>query len=101
MFDGFEASFTFPRKADTALVTDEFIPEAPKIRYKKVNIFMGGNAAGKTTFGKVLMEMNNFLSGRETKILRKRYHRNKASSIKILYVVGEILFEYEIGRAHV
>lgn len=71
MFNNFEIDFTIDRLQGESIVGNERIKCAPNIKYKKLNIIMGGNATGKTTFGKVICEMENLLLGRPSSIIKK------------------------------
>lgn len=94
MFNNFEIDFTIDRLQGESIVGNERIKCAPKIKYKKLNIIMGGNATGKTTFGKVICEMENLLLGRPSSIIKKIYDKKKNSRCEILFVEGKYLFNY-------
>ena len=65
MFHDFYLDFTYERKVNSAFPdNDSLFPES-KIKVRKSMVLMGGNAAGKTTFGKLLCAVNNFILGRE------------------------------------
>ena len=53
-------------------IRDEHLKERPNFRYKKVNIIMGANATGKTSFGQMLMSVFNFIHKKETAYLINR-----------------------------
>ena len=94
MFNNFEIDFTIDRLQGESIVGNERIKCAPNIKYKKLNIIMGGNATGKTTFGKVICEMENLLLGRPSSIIKKIYDKKMDSSCEILFVEGKYLFNY-------
>lgn len=94
MFNNFEIDFTIDRLQGESIVGNERIKCAPNIKYKKLNIIMGGNATGKTTFGKVICEMENLLLGRTSTIIKKIYDKKMDSSCEILFVEGKYLFNY-------
>lgn len=60
-FKNFHINFTYPKKIVGSYIEDEHLPERPNFRYKKVNILFGANASGKTTFGRILMKIFNFI----------------------------------------
>lgn len=60
-FKDFNIDFTYPRKVSNSLINCENLKGFPNFRYKKVNIILGANASGKTTLGKSLMYIFNFL----------------------------------------
>lgn len=67
-FQNFHMNLTYPKKIVGSTIEDEHLDGRPNFRYKKVNIIMGANASGKTTFGRMLMNIFNFLD-------RKNYGR--------------------------
>ena len=60
-FRNFHINMSYPKKIVDSSIQNEFLIERPNFRYKKVNIIMGGNATGKTSFGKLLMCFTNYL----------------------------------------
>lgn len=60
-FNGFHMNLSYPKKIVHSSIEDEHLLGNPNFRYRKVNILMGSNAAGKTTLGKVLMNIFNYL----------------------------------------
>lgn len=60
-FRNFEMKLTYPKKIVGSNIEEEYLVGFPNFRYKKVNILMGANASGKTTFGKMLMDIFNFI----------------------------------------
>lgn len=61
-FKNFHMNLTYPKKIVGSSLVEEHLDGHPNFRYKKVNIIMGANASGKTTFGRALMKIFNFLS---------------------------------------
>ena len=61
-FKNFHMNLTYPKKIVGSSIVEEHLDGHPNFRYKKVNIIMGANASGKTTFGRALMKIFNFLS---------------------------------------
>lgn len=60
-FKNFHMNLTYPKKIVGSSIPEEHLADRPNFRYKKVNIIMGANASGKTTFGRALMKIFNFL----------------------------------------
>ncbi len=60
-FKNFHINFTYPKKIVGSSIENEHLADRPNFRYKKVNIIMGANASGKTTFGRMLMNIFNFI----------------------------------------
>ena len=65
-FKNFNMNMTYPRKINNSYIEDEFLKGHENFRYKKVNILMGANATGKTSFGRMLMTMFNFIEKQES-----------------------------------
>lgn len=63
-FRNFHMNLTYPKKIVDSYIKDEHLLDRPNFRYKKVNILFGANASGKTTFGRVLMKIFNFIDKR-------------------------------------
>jgi len=60
-FKNFHMNLTYPKKIVGSCINEEHLFERPNFRYKKVNVFFGANASGKTTFGRILMRIFNFM----------------------------------------
>lgn len=67
-FKNFHMKLTYPKKIVGSSIEEEHLEGRPNFRYKKVNIIMGSNASGKTTFGHMLMTIFNFID-------KKNYER--------------------------
>ena len=63
-FKNFHMNLSYPKKIVGSSIAEEHLAGYPNFRYKKVNIIMGGNASGKTTFGYMLMHIFNFIEKR-------------------------------------
>lgn len=60
-FSDFEINFAYPKKLVNSTIDGEYLKTKPNFRYKKVNVIMGANASGKTTLGKAMMGIFNFI----------------------------------------
>ena len=80
-FDDFYVNFSYPKKIVNSSIEREYLPGFPNFRYKKVNILMGTNASGKTSFGKMLMYIFNFMKRKELSNITDRISDNKKESI--------------------
>ena len=65
-FKNFHLNFAYPKKIVGSCIKDEHLANRPNFRYKKVNIIMGANASGKTSFGRALMNIFNFIDAYST-----------------------------------
>ena len=64
-FEDFKINFSYPKKVENSSIKDEFLKDRPNFRYKKVNILLGANSTGKTSIGKAMMAVFNFLNKKE------------------------------------
>lgn len=67
-FKQFNMNMSYPKKIVDSYIKNETLLNHPNFRYKKVNILMGANATGKTSIGKMLMNIFNFMD-------KKQYNR--------------------------
>ena len=68
-FKNFHMNLTYPKKIVGSCIKEEHLTNRPNFRYKKVNIIMGANASGKTTFGHMLMNIFNFIDKKNYELL--------------------------------
>ncbi len=61
LFKNFHMNMSYPKKIVDSCIEGEFLKERKNFRYKKVNIIMGANAVGKTSIGKFMMHVLNFI----------------------------------------
>lgn len=64
-FKNFHMNMSYPRKISDSSINEEHLKYRPNFRYKKVNILMGANATGKTSFGRMLMNVFNFMDKKQ------------------------------------
>lgn len=64
-FNNFVMNLSYPKKIVNSSIENEFLTGFTNFRYKKVNILMGANATGKTSFGKMLMNIFNFMDKKQ------------------------------------
>lgn len=60
-FKNFHINLTYPKKIVDSCIQEEYLLERPNFRYKKVNVLLGANASGKTTLGRIIMRIFNFM----------------------------------------
>lgn len=65
-FKNFHMNMAYPKKIVDSYIDAEYLIGRENFRYKKVNILMGGNATGKTSIGKILMMICNFIKRKES-----------------------------------
>ena len=100
-FYDFNVNFSFPNKLKTSIIENENLEFVPSFRYKKLNIFVGSNATGKTSFVKCIWRTLLFLNRKEKIILDEIVNKNdKDSKIEIDLVEdnenNHILHRYKI-----
>ncbi len=62
-FHDFEMNFTYPKKIVGSIIEEEHLAGRPNFRYKKAVVLMGANATGKTSLGRALQGIINFING--------------------------------------
>ena len=70
-FKNFHMNMSYPKKIVNSYIEEEFLKDHPNFRYKKVNIIMGANASGKTSLGRMLMNIFNFMDKKEMEKITK------------------------------
>ncbi|MBS9778320.1 MAG: ATP-binding protein [Gammaproteobacteria bacterium] len=60
-FDNADIDLTFPRTVKDSPIEGEFLDGRPSFHFKRVCILAGANASGKTSFGKVLCGIQNYI----------------------------------------
>lgn len=65
-FRDFHINMAYPKKIVNSYIPNECLKDRKNFRYKKVNILMGGNATGKTSIGRMLMAICNFMKRKDS-----------------------------------
>lgn len=97
-FKNFHMNMSYPKKIVDSTIEGEFLAERKNFRYKKLNIIMGGNATGKTSFGKLIMGFANYVKDGDYKRFMKVIDdRSKRATLKIDFVAQEnVLYRYDL-----
>lgn len=61
-FDDFCINFTYPKKIVNSIIDGENLEGRERFRYKKAVILMGANATGKTSLGKALLRIFEYMA---------------------------------------
>ena len=89
-FDKFSINFSYPRKIVRSLIKGEHLEGKENFRYKKVNIIMGSNANGKTSFGRLLNgTLKYIVSGTEDSLIDLVNDKRKIGVISIDIVLSD------------
>ena len=93
MFRNFELDLTYERKLIHPLAKDDVLFEGSRIKVRKNLIVMGANASGKTTFGKLLCMILNFIRGRSLddeyfNLPKVQYDKARDATFEIEFAVG-------------
>ena len=94
-FKNFHMNMSYPKKIVNSYREEEFLKDHPNFRYKKVNILMGANASGKTSFGRMLMNIFNFMDKKEMdRVTRAICDTSKKAtfSIDFITIEGDCLY---------
>lgn len=89
MFQDVTLDFTYSRRVKNSLIEGEYLEEFPNVRFKRVCVIMGPNAAGKTTLGRLMCAINNYLLERRPieQVRENIYDTSKPAMVDLLYVV--------------
>ncbi|MDY3047893.1 MAG: hypothetical protein SOR23_06675, partial [Candidatus Enterosoma sp.] len=69
-FNDFQICFSYPRKLKKTTIQNENLKAFPSFKYKKLNVFLGSNASGKTSMMKVIYSFLNFISRKEERYIK-------------------------------
>lgn len=97
-FKNFEIDFSYKTINPSSLIEYEYLEKYPNIKFKKLNIFIGTNASGKTVFGKLLSDILFFIENRDDKILNNIAVSEKKSMFSIDFIIKKeeyILYRVE------
>lgn len=87
LFKNFHMNMSYPKKIVDSGVDGEYLKNRKNFRYKKVNILMGANAVGKTSIGRILMSVFNFvLRDKRDELIEKIGEKEKTASITVDFV---------------
>ncbi len=79
-FYDFNVNFSFPNKLKTSIIENENLEYVPSFRYKKLNVFVGSNASGKTSLIRCIWRTLLFLNRKEKIILDEIVNKNDQES---------------------
>lgn len=83
-FNDFQVNFSYPKQVKTSIIENENLKNIPTFRYKKLNVFVGSNASGKTSLVKCIWMTLLFLARKEKQAMKKIINYNdKPSKIEI------------------
>lgn len=89
-FQNFDLNFSYPKKIVNSTIPEEYFITKPNFRYKKLLILIGTNASGKTSIGKLLVAIVNFIRKKESnKILRHIKDNSKEASFEMDFALDE------------
>ena len=89
-FDNFEINFSYPIKLRKTLIQNENLFNKTSFRYKKLNIFVGSNATGKTSLIKCIWNILLFLNLKEQNIINEIINKNNKPSNIVLDYAEEL-----------
>lgn len=90
-FNDFDINMSYPKKIVNSPIANEYLSERSNFRYKKINILMGGNATGKTSLGRLLMQfMNYFKDGTVARITDMISDCSKEAYLNIDFVTKHL-----------
>ena len=97
-FEDFKINFSYSDNIKNSSIKDEFLKDRPNFKYKKVNILLGANATGKTSVGKAMMAIFNFLKRKEiSKITQYIRDIKSETSFSIDFILDEKNILYRVN----
>ena len=96
-FNHFHINFSYPRRLLNSTIDSEFLEGRPNFKYKKAIILMGANATGKTSLGKALLSIFNFMHNGNPDLLKDMVCRQSVPatfSIDIVNVIQNNLVRF-------
>lgn len=100
-FNQFEINLSYPQKLNNSLIKNEYLSQLSNFRYKKMNIFIGSNASGKTSLIQCIWKILLFLQRKERNIIEDLIHSpNKESSIELDFADNQFLYRIKIKTAN-
>lgn len=101
MFKDFEVDFTYERKVKHTLSQNDVLMKDSRINVRKNLIIMGGNASGKTTFGKLLCLICNYIvrgyvDKNYFRLDEVRYDHGLASSFYVEFFLGGYVYSVDV-----
>lgn len=72
-FQDFELDLTYPRKNSQSFIDYEYLENIPSFKFKRVCILMGTNASGKTSLGKLLLDIQWIMNKRDPRVIHESF----------------------------
>lgn len=97
-FNNFEINFSYPKKVNNNLLGNEFHEDFNSFRFKKLNIFVGGNATGKTSLIRSIWGILHFLAKKESSSLSRIVDENYEESFIEIDFINNLIDESYLHR---
>ena len=102
MFNNFSLDLTYQKKRKHHLSENDVLFDGSKIKVRKNVIIMGGNASGKTTFGKLLRFISNYIFRGQVvddlfHLSDIPYKKNKISWFSLEFVIDNTAYLLEVS----
>lgn len=97
-FKNFEICFSYPRKLKKSTIEYEYLENNPTFKFKRLNIIMGTNSSGKTTFGKMMMYIFNYIATQNISSFENTINNKNEKATFEIDIVLKNNKEYELFR---
>lgn len=94
-FKNFSLNLSYPKRIVNSTISEEFLKNSPRFRYKKLITLMGANASGKTSIGKLMMAIFNFIHKKESSKILPYINKKKE---KARFLIDFLLDEKMLYR---
>lgn len=95
-FNNFNINFTYPKKIVNSIIEGEHLKGRERFRYKKAVVLMGANATGKTSLGKALAGIFDYMKNGNSRTIFDMVS-GEQGEFTIDFVNGD----YRLQRLHV
>ncbi len=100
-FDDISINFSFPRRQKKSTIGEECLRGISSFHYKKINLILGSNSSGKTSLGKVIRCICDFLSSKESANITRLVPDNVSESYIEVDFVSKDNGQYFLNRAYI
>lgn len=99
-FDNLDIDFTLRNKSKEEILENEFLENRPNFLIKRVCVFAGANATGKTSIGRIMCAMKNFLviPRKLNPLVKSITDKSKTATVEFEFVTTE---DHKLHRCHI
>ena len=97
-FKDFHINFSYPKKVVNSYIENEYLPDRPNFRFKRINILMGANAVGKTSLGMMMKAIFNLIARQNIDIITQQIdNRAEQAGFSIDFIPDRMYRLYRVS----